>query len=863
MPVMPEEQKQSAIDPETDDNLGEAGPPTQPSAMSPVMRSGYPPAEGVNPEREYQLEFPAAPSDFPPENLSKSPSFYPPPRPNTRPKSVIDTVAQLAKDSLETGMRMQALIEGYRQVIIQIFELAEQNKTLMMENEKLKRENYKLRRWIKGLVEQNNFLRLNAHCCKDGQSEACEADCTHTMAGGNGKSLLPKEIETAVDCKDRLLEQDMIDKATRENEQLRAEFEKLKAENQELKNELNGLRNEVEKYKAPCGCDRRSFKRTELTPLRGLAKVLYKKALVATQQKNIARNSKEGKVSGVVHTLLMEALKDYNRRNKIRQSRRNLKKINETMRDLVKEITEELLSVKDIGVHQVAQILSQAYVSPKEKIDIGEIQEIKPAKFRELCALLEAKKSTEPYFEELRKVVRDAQYMRIPHIWREKEGEDRADRSLMEYAAKQANKYAAAFLGEHRMDPEIIMTNSMMELQKIIRDCMRNADRLPVNEKNYKRLISAATKIRFMHLAETIKSQIDFKTNDKITSHLKEKIGAYTEYTEEGKPVLTIGELSEDGIYRKDDRRDNRAIVVESIDVRNSKNEIAIARKHMVKDADGNNNYDPSKIHDFTGLRIELTERDSQTFVFEDGQGRTESPIQQATEKILSLLCAIFGSDLPRSRLRYSYDKGSVNEYSTGNHRAFQITFRYRHQCVVNGNNGNGYPKMKSTSVEVQIVVNMDKKERDDDHREYEKKKDRTIQNVMGMDRSFPVWLSDLADVVLDEKELVCETHDSTNLTALTDREYIAKLLFTAITKKSSDGRPENARALAILLNDEQERRKLKKAAKKYVDYTPLCRKHRMDKGMEVANNKVSLNRMAAEALEIIENYKKGTGTAK
>ncbi len=860
---MPEEQKQSAIDPETDNNPGEAGPPTQPSARVPVSRSTYPPADGATTLRENQSDFPTVPSDFPEEKKSDLPSFYPPPRPNTRPESVIDTVAQLAKDSLETGMRMQALIEGYRQVIIKIFELAEQNKTLTMENEKLRRENYKLRRWIKGLVEQNNFLQTNSHCCKDGHNEPCEADCARKKVEGNGKSRLPKELEAAVDAKDRLLEQDMMDKATKENEQLRAEFNELKEENKELINELNVLRNEVEKYKAPCGCDRRSFKRTELTPLRGLAKDLYKKALVATQQKNAARNSKEGKVSGVVYTLLMEALKDYNRRNKIRQSRRNLKKINENMRDLVQEITDDLLSVKDIGVHQVAQILSQAHVSPKEKIDVGEIQEIKPAKFRELCALLEAKKSTEPYFEELRKVVRDAQDMKIPHVWREKEGEDRADRSLMEYAAKQANKYASAFLGEHRMDQEIVMTNSMMGLQNIIRDCMRNPEGLPVNERNYKRLISAATKIRFMHLAETIKSQIDFRTNDKITSHLKEKIGAYTEHTEDGKPVLTIGELSEDGIYRKDDRGDKVSIVVESIDVRNSKNEIAIARKHMVKDADGNNNYDPSKIHDFTGLRIELTERDSQTFVFEDGQGRTESPIQLATEKILSLLCAIFGSDLPRSRLRYSYDKGSVNEYSTGNHRAFQITFRYRHQCIVNGNNGNGYPKMKSTPVEVQIVVKMEKKERDDDHRDYEKKKDRTIQNVMGMDRSFPVWLSDLADVVLDEKELVCEAHDSTNLTALTDREFIAKLLFTAITKKDSDGRPENARALEILLADEQERRRLKKAAKKYADYTTLGRKHRMDKGMEVANNSVSLNRMAAEALEIIENYKKGAGTTK
>lgn len=771
-------------------------------------------------------------------------------------------VSDLQHENHNLLLQVQALESGSRMIAEMLFdELVKKKELLRNEKNMLSRKNVKLQRWVEVAQKQQQIYNAvcseSAHVCSAGYCEQNGGYVLEMCAEETDEPVPDMFSKMEPGAPEHVRNMKDLHRVKRENDILEREIAALKEENALLKEKLKDLQQEALKHKAPCGCDIRSFKRMELEPLEDLAVEIYDNARARTEKKNNERNRKKTELYKMVYDILDKAIREDNKRKNVRMSRMDRRRLKENLTRVAREITTELLSVKDIGIHEVAKIIGQAHVSPCSRMDKLDIAECFPSRFRNICKLLEAKKSADLYFMELRKVARDAQKMNIPHVWREKEGVERADKSLMTSAARLANEYAKGLLGEHKLVPEIAMTNSVRGLQAVIRRCMTRREHLPVTEKNYKTLISAATKIRFMHLAETIKSQIDFQKNDDITEHLRAKLDAYIEHTEDGEEILNIGPVSPDGIYRRDDREDPKAIRVAAVEVGNAKGNFSVARKFCVKDSDGNSDYDTSKIYDFTRLRIMLTARDSQIFTFKDGQGMEDSPIQLSTEKILALLCAIFGSDFPKSRLRYNFELGDVNEYSTGSHRAFHITFRYRYQCAINGANGNGYPKMKSQPVEVQIVVFMDKKEQQEDHKTYDNIKDRVIQNIMGMNRSFPVWLSDLADVILDEKKLHCRAHKSDNLDRLTDREFIAKLLFTALTKRDESGGLENARALEVLFADEQQRNKLKKVAKKYLDYVPLAVRHRKDRGMEVFQGRVALNRLAAEVLDMIENYGK------
>jgi hypothetical protein len=652
----------------------------------------------------------------------------------------------------------------------------------------------------------------------------------------------------------QLFDKASIEKLEEKNRILHEENERLKELNQRLQAEYERVTEDIKQNKSPCGCDQRSFKRVKRIPSVDEAARIYDDSFKTTESKDAERATKEDAIKEIVFNMLRQVvqidIKETSDKKRIPGS------VMAILREKAEEITNELLEIKEIGVHQVKQILhDESRLHSKKNIDIVAAS---PGRFTRLVKILQAKRSTDPYFDMLRRTVSDILHLNLPAIWREMEGIITADESL-EYAAEQANEYCRQLLDPYKLDSEVEETNSIISLQEIVRECMNNPAALPTNAKNYHKLISAVTKIRMMHLAETIKSQIDFDQIKKETMHLREVIDAHTQYTEDGHTVFTIGEPNEEQFYTGNDIYDPYAIKLDGIEIRQPKEEISIARKYMVKDTDGKD-FDTSKIYDFVGLRIHLTERDSVTNAdMPDEENNDElnplkkiekkkPPIERATKKILSFLCAMFGTDNPASRLRYTYDSGeSIHGFSTGKHRAFHVTFRYRHQCKNNGLNGNGYPLMKTVYVEVQVVVHMDREEKREDQKKYDKKKNMKIQNITGIDRTFSTWLSDLADILEDDDELVSAALEEKNTYRYTDKEIVARILFEAITKR------ENRKVLKELMALDRQRRKFIRVAREYVDYQPLARKHRKKIGLQTSSGPTLINKLAKKALKILE----------
>ena len=137
----------------------------------------------------------------------------------------------------------------------------------------------------------------------------------------------------------------------------------------------------------------------------------------------------------------------------------------------------------------------------------------------------------------------------------------------------------------------------------------------------------------------------------------------------------------------------------------------------MDKDLDNTRDYDITAVHDRIRARVILTKDDS----------RSAEAIERATKKVIAILCTIFGTDISKGRLRFGFDSGGTNHHSTGMHRAFHFTVRYRYQCRSNGENQWGTTKIKTIPVEWQIQLYMGSEERVSDHAEYASKKDRKI----------------------------------------------------------------------------------------------------------------------------------------
>lgn len=468
------------------------------------------------------------------------------------------------------------------------------------------------------------------------------------------------------------------------------------------------------------------------------------------------------------------------------------------------ELAEKLVRIKNISIDDIVHVFVEKEHWLKENgfalFDASKTIMDNRDLFMDLIVILGARKPIKPYLEKLIHDTDDARLLDLTSIWREKQPsytqdiELKRERVSLFASAIKANEYCRTFFGEHHLHPEIAAINDLDILKKIV------ATTAPVDEEGFRRMVSAMAKINMMHLAETIRSQIDPGRMRVISQHLRKKLATYSRKKAPGSKLHVLHCCSGNS---------NDECEVAAISVPDEKSELAIARKFMDKDSDNTRNIEIEAIHDMIRFGVTLTKKDS----------KSPEKIEKATKKIIAIITAIFGTDISRGRLRYSFSSGITNENSTGKHEAFHFTIRYRYQCSSSGKNRWGTDKIKTIPVEVQIKKYMNQEEERQDHEKYARKKDKKIQRIMGMDMPFDEFLSDICDVLLSGYHMNDDVFRNDKICEFPVEEKLARILFRALTKRSADGTFVNTETLNALCGNPIAMDKIKKIIKKYIHY--------------------------------------------
>ncbi len=575
---------------------------------------------------------------------------------------------------------------------------------------------------------------------------------------------------------------------------------------------------EGEIRKTQCTCEEGDIKKIQRTPNYKAAARFYNKAKRSSEEKLKEDARKERNVCDCIHKMLRAQIGlpgDV-------QKDQHAHFLSEILPEIAAELTEELMKIKDIKILDIINVFKKKQHDLEQHdfpyFNAKKITEENGDFFDELISILHAKKPIKIYLEKLIHDVDDIRLLDLPSIWRErspaysKEESTREHKSITE-SARQANEWTDVFFKDAGgLHPDIKAKNYLNDLtdeeceqREIDSDspqrkglCNVVAHTVPSDENRLKMLVSAMAKINMMHLAETIKSQVDLDQMHVIREHIKKILDLYIRKTFDGKTILNAGDENEED-----------AVVCESVDVPEEKSLEAIARKFMDKDAENTRDFDVNAIHDMIRFAVMLTKEDS------------ESPekMEKATKKTLGILYAIFGTDISQGRLRYTFDSGVTNGNSTGKHQAFHFTFRYRYQCKSNGKNKWETDKVRTVSVEVQIRKYMNSEEKLKDHLDYKQKKDRKITHVAGMNVTFTEFITDICDALLNDYEFLDENKVSKETIEYPVDEKLARILFRVLTRCDNEGVLLNGRTISELQQDNHQWQKIKDVIEKYKTY--------------------------------------------
>ncbi len=448
-----------------------------------------------------------------------------------------------------------------------------------------------------------------------------------------------------------------------------------------------------------------------------------------------------------------------------------------------------------------------------------------------LASLLGIQSRYQTYFTRFLRTIRDTSHGGLLGIWREKalSGKEEAQKQKAELypRAQDANQFAAAFFAPQTLHPTVEAIEDINELQHLA------SHTLPTNEETLYLLKSVIAKIRFMHLAETIHSKLDFGRINVEVQHLRRFLGRYTIGIATGKKIFTtnpkryahlealaISELLAHEDYIKLDKGEcSDAALVENIDVPNEKSPTSTARK-LAHNDDDTGNYDPSRISDLRRFKIVLRQKDSdpnKTVLL--AEGSEVAHVDMVIEKVMGLILGISGSDLAEDRLRYAIN-GEVSENSTGNHHAVHGTSGFRLQCVSNKIVGRDDIPVVTQPVEWQIELYETRDAMNEDHDSYVARKNANIAKSYGMELVFKDFIIDICDALIDYKfgKKVFYGDKAKVEPEYLDfplEERLVRLLTAIILERNGSS---NTPTLLDLLNNPHEREKIIEVLEYYSD---------------------------------------------
>jgi len=509
-------------------------------------------------------------------------------------------------------------------------------------------------------------------------------------------------------------------------------FEAMIAQIHSLTERVKKLENGSNYNADHCTCPQEEFKCVDAPAHVAAAAMYLKKAKKKANKDLEATEARKGHIIFALSELLADggylAAPHHRGRGNKKRVRKD-KKIGEKIKTLTENLTDKIMSLRDPSVKDISEI----FVAEKERLaQLGyeDIISQKPKEFEKLIKACSARSPIKTYLRKLTSDSLDMAILNIPKIWREKlnqvtEGSPDSQKQLAVFQelALKANDYCDAFFGEGKLDPEVKNTNDIMKLMSLVKNT------LPETPRKYGLLASAVAKLNIMHLVDYIESKIDYNLLNAINDHLTKKLNAHRQIMPDKSMEL----------YCARDGNPDNWIAINDIDIPDPKQKFSIARKFITRDLQFTHDFRLEDIRDLLRFSIILSEQDSESV----------EKIDRAVEKVLGILMAIFGTDIPENRLRYSFENGSTNGDSTGQHRAFHFTFWYRVQCEALGKTVSGQTQHNMIPVEVQIKPFMSKEKVLDDHKIYEAKKYAKIRKYMGMDVEYPEFIRNLCEAIL------------------------------------------------------------------------------------------------------------------
>jgi len=244
----------------------------------------------------------------------------------------------------------------------------------------------------------------------------------------------------------------------------------------------------------------------------------------------------------------------------------------------------------------------------------------------------------------------------------------------------------------------------------------------PITFEKYKNLMDALLKIQVMHTINSIKLNVGEEHVNHLTSHITQVLKLYTATTKDGKTVLfSKPELDFSQVNSDDlDSENDNYVVVASINIGNPKTLSSMVIKMLKKDSDFTKDFMPEDIKDILRFSVILAPAENDDL----------RQYRKDTKKIIAILMALFGTDIPQKRLRDGLVSGKSNESSTGKHRAFHFTM---YPSIACRSNRGSKDYLNSQSMEIQVVMPMNEEKEKKDHALYKRQQKIAIKRWFGL----------------------------------------------------------------------------------------------------------------------------------
>ena len=392
----------------------------------------------------------------------------------------------------------------------------------------------------------------------------------------------------------------------------------------------------------------------------------------------------------------------------------------------IREFAEEIYANrKDLTVYDLAFSLEEKGVL---------ITSLNQEYFRKLIKILGLPDIGNGYISMAENRVYEILKLKLDKIWSgahidtamyNKEAEER-----ISYLAEKADKILKE---QALLTPEIKKINTYEDFKNFMRR-IYGQERLPDTYEKFKFLMVILFKLQIMHTIQSVEANIDIEHARSLTHHLEAILNRHI-IKKGGKTFLKYGE---------------NEVEITSLKIGQPKTVESMVIKMLKKDSDFTKDFAPEDIKDILRFTVVLSEKAKED----------KKQAEKDTKTILAILMSIFGTDIPKDRLRNGLETGKSNSSSTGKYKAFHATFYSKIRCRSNGYK-NGRVNIVKDPVECQIAIPMDEESMRRDHQQYKLKQKTEVKGLFGLDLpSFEQHFVTLMERVLfTEDQEIALTH--------------------------------------------------------------------------------------------------------